>query len=560
MSSSPPIRVGPSQLAAAFPFYLTVNPQLQLTDLGPSIPRVLPSLKPGDELWAHFEIDRPVLVDQSFAALTQTQGELLILLSPNTGTRFRGQLLPDTSRNQLLFLIRPWLTSFEALVAAGLELSDFGPHDPLADLLLLLQTKDTALHDLRHLMQQLQLQNTQLKAARKAAEDAQRNAEQASEAKTQFLATMSHEIRTPLHPILAHTELMLETPMEAEQHNALATIRQSGQHLLQLIDNVLDVSKIEAGQMSLENTPFDLRDVMNDVSELHRPQAARKGLSLHTSIDPATPLELRGDSARLRQIISNFMSNAIKFTESGQLDLSAHSGQDGGIRIKIRDTGPGIPANELPGLFDAYVQATRSTARHPGGSGLGLNICHQLATLMGGTVGATSAQGSGSLFFVDLPSTMIRRAPGDRATPSTPTEAPAYTPGDGTSNPILIVDDNHINRLIAEAILRRLELPYTSVDSGAEALRYCDEQTPAMILMDLEMPGLDGYATTIALRRRDDAMDRVPIIALSASAFPADRIRAQEAGMNDFLPKPYSKQELSVIIARALRRPDLARG
>ena len=374
-------------------------------------------------------------------------------------------------------------------------------------------------------------------------ERAHQEALRANRMKSAFLANMSHEIRTPMNGIRGMLEFLEEMPLSGEGKEYLATIRQCSDSLLHILNDILDLSRIEAGKLEILATPFKLRETLQSVSLLFRHGALEKGLKYELTLEPEVPAIALGDSDRLRQIFGNLLSNAVKFTETGFVFSRAGYAQ-GCLILDIMDSGPGIPRQRRDNLFQPFSQGDETTTRRFGGTGLGLSIVHRLCELMEGEVIYSSPLEGGSRFRVRIP---LPASLGPLE-PEVNTEAEAKIP---PGLEVLLVEDNPVNRRVLTLQLTRLECRVESAADGLEALSKVAEKPPRFILMDCQMPNLDGYETTRRIREMD--LERQPcIIALTAHAMKGERERCLKAGMNEFLPKPVSLKDLTQVLASVL--------
>ncbi|RZK99736.1 MAG: response regulator [Rubrivivax sp.] len=391
-------------------------------------------------------------------------------------------------------------------------------------------------------------------------------AERQNAVKSQFVATMSHELRTPLHGILGLTRMIQSADLDPENRKRLGLVERSGEHLLSIINDILDFSRIEAGHLSVENQPFDLSDVLDDLVALTAVTASAKGLKLVAQVQLPRPCLVVGDAARVRQILLNLIGNAVKFTERGQIRLSAHrgppgpEGEPGPMVMRVSDSGIGIAPQDLATIFDPFHQVDNSLGRRFGGTGLGLTISREISRAMQGEITCSSVQGQGSSFELTVPlpaaynaaqSPALRRFETAAASGAAPVDARTPVALQGH---VLLAEDNEVNAMVVEALLRRHGLTVEHVPDGLEVVqRMCgNHPRPDLVLMDCQMPAMDGFEATRQIRADEVSrgLARTPVVALTASALAEDSERCLGAGMDAHLPKPFREDQLlSVLLA-----------
>ncbi len=377
--------------------------------------------------------------------------------------------------------------------------------------------------------------------------DARDSAEAASRAKSQFLAVMSHELRTPLHAMLVSADLLGERtdgPLPEREARLVRTIQSSGKHLLALIDQVLDLSRIEAGKVLVVNEPMDLTVVCRRATEAVLPMTQRNGLALVLDIQPTLRLQRRGDALRLTQILINLLANASKFTEDGSITLRVSSLDEDHVRFDVVDTGPGLSDEAQRRVFEAFYQADRDSTRRHGGVGLGLTITRDLVSLMDGQLQLTSKLGHGTTVTVTVPLPLSDE-------PQPRTQPDPQVCADITGARVLVVEDDPVNSMLACEVLIGARALAAAVDSGEAALLHLKDHEVDIVLMDFRMPGMDGLETTRRIRRGDAGAHSgdLPVLGLTANAYLEDRQQCLEAGMSDVLTKPIERRQLIEAIA-----------
>ncbi len=414
---------------------------------------------------------------------------------------------------------------------------------------------------------QLELEAVMRTETLKALEEAKNLAEAASKVKSEFLAHISHEIRTPMNGILGMTELLRQTPLSTKQGHFVDTVYRSGAALLKLLNDVLDLSKVEAGKVELERIRFDLNKTVREVVDLFVDQAEGKGIELTCVLDESVPSVLQGDPVRLQQVLMNLVSNALKFTEHGSVTLTVTieegSASHATVRFEVQDTGIGVAPDAHAKIFHPFSQADGSTARKFGGTGLGLSIVKQLILLMEGTVGVKSEAGQGATFWCTARLAKVsgstreagKRFP-ERRGVLLPTAPPQLPDPRITGARILLAEDNPVNREVAVCMLEQLGCLVVAVEHGQEAVMQAESSQFDLVLMDCQMPAMDGFSATKAIREGEQRTGRhMTIVALTAHAIDNHRERCLAAGMDDYMSKPFTQAELGEMVQRWIRRP-----
>lgn len=549
------LRLEESAFQEAVPFGFLMSPAGDVILVGRALERRVsgPFPRPLEELFEDASARKFPCLHEA----VRKRSSMLKLRVRGTGVYLRGEGIELTAGGPIAFMGSPLVTSLEELRECGLQLRDFSVADSTPDLLLSMQATKTALADARELSEKLK--NSVVRA------------EAAVVAKGRFLAVMTHEIRTPMNGLGSMVDLLSDTGLDHHQLELLQTIDDCATTLGLLLDDALDLSKLEAGAVEVEAVPISLPQLIESVLRMFSATASANDVELKTELNGGLPRSFLGDPTRIRQVLSNLISNAIKFSEGGTVSVCANPSDSGHIRIEVIDTGIGIPEVAVPTLFQPFVQADSSTTRRFGGTGLGLAIARGLARAMGGELALQSSTPAGSVFRFDLGlpietgshSSDCCSAVGESANEHDGTLAKSTESFAAGAAPlpshlraglsVLVADDNPVNLLVAERLLRKLGVTSVTAKNGAEAVKAVKEQSFDLILMDLMMPEVGGVEATRQIRDLDVDWSDLPILAFTAGVMQAAREEASAAGMDDFLTKPVRLNTLKEALLRHTR-------
>jgi signal transduction histidine kinase/CheY-like chemotaxis protein/HPt (histidine-containing phosphotransfer) domain-containing protein len=498
------IGLGPELVDRLFPFLLAIDERLRVLRLGRGVRKICAGAEPGMPLLDLLTIYRPQIAP-SFAALRDNTRSTFMLDSKSTGIRLRGEMVHEPASGLVLFVGSPWFTDIAKLQESGLSLSDFTLHDPLVDFLYMVQAKTLAMQDAKRFADTIVKQRDELQRANA-------ELERANAAKTQFLANTSHELRTPLNGIIGMASLLQRSELSPKQAGFVDKVIKSAEMLQAVVSDILDISKIEAGKLTLEEVDFDPGALVHDVAGVFSASAHLKGVELVCIAAPEISRMIKGDPNRLRQVLSNLIGNAVKFTAKGEIVVRATLEADGAgggakLRFAVSDTGIGIAAEHQKLLFQPFTQIDSSMGRRFGGTGLGLAIARQLVELMGGEIGIDSEPGRGSTFWFTA-----SFGPADTAPPERNESLAGLR--------VLVVDDNATNRAYLSELLQQRDAEVQLVENGLDALNAvraaAREPHPFdFVLLDMHMPGMTGLDVAVVLAA-DPKLDKVSKLLLTS--------------------------------------------
>lgn len=516
------------------PFYIAFDRDLTITGLGESLLELGGIDCIGKPLSQVVLPKRPCL-DTTLNAFKRITGSVLLLTYLPRDIPLRGQVMFDERDQVGLFVGIPWFPKVEEYALNGVRLDMLPSHYGMVETLFLLQTNQASLEDFRRLTREMAKQQSELKEAKKEAQNAY-------EARSRFFAIMSHEIRTPMSGIVGLIDILRDSDLSRAHRNHMESLDGCVRSLMIILDDLLDFSKLDVDKLKLHSEPFDLGEVIQSTVALMKPLVEDHGLDLQLKVPSPESVWVIGDRHRLRQIILNLLSNAVKFTAQGSIQLSVEKDLDR-WRFSVSDTGEGMDEESLERLFQPFEQAKADTSSRFGGTGLGLFICRRLVELMGGDISAISKPGVGTTFKFSLP-----LGPAMKFETSSKTYSLTQDQVGATSLNVLVVEDNDVNAIVIEHFLDQLGANSLRVTNGREAVDCLSLHVFDLVLMDCQMPVMDGFEATRQIRTGSGPNRNVPIIALTANAFAEDEVACRQAGMNGFVSKPINSVRLTQAI------------
>ena len=535
----------PGQLTRLFPFYIGFDADLRCTNIGPSLQRLLPGLAVGDLLTEQFDLEQPRLPFTS-EALIESQTWLLVFRCRTLDLQLRGQVVASAEDGIWLLLVSPWLREPRQLDELGLTMHDFALHDPVMDMLYMVQAQQTAFEELRVIAANLERRDVELGEAHDELELRYREVSELSAARQQFLANISHELRTPLHAIVGISEL-LDAGVASGQEELVTQLRTSADRLGELVDDLFSINDERSADAPI-TMPFSPERVARDVVGLYVARALQAGFEIRLDIDPDVPRMVIGDHIAARRVFANLLDNAVRFTDGGpvQMDVALERIGTSEYRmlvVTVRNPGPTIAPDDLTRIFEPFVQLDAARTRTRGGRGLGLAVARTTAEALCGTIDASSDATDGTTFRFAMPVQLVAAAerPRDART------------ADGHTVRVLIIEDDEVNQLVVTKMLQRLGCEYAVASSGADCIAMALAEPFDMVLVDLHMPNMDGIEVArVLLAERPDGP---PLAALTADVLPETRVACLAAGFVDVITKPLRLAVLEQTVNELLARP-----
>ena len=546
MSQYPSIVLSGDQITELFPFHFAVDADLAIVQIGPSLAKIEPAARTGSRLAACLELTRPEITC-SHEALREHQNEILLFTSKSRGIQLRGQMLEVGER--LFFLGSPWLAGPTALKEFGLTLNDFAAHDATVDMLQVMQAEKMALAESRQLIEKLRHKQELVNVS-----------DRANRAKSEFLSRMSHELRTPLNGIIGFSKLLEMAGLPDREAGNVRRIHKAGNHLLGLINDVLDISRVEAGEISISSEGIGLGELIAEVAGMVEPMARERRIAIRIDGPGDPQLRALADRQRLRQTLLNLASNGIKYNrDEGILSFTVSGPHRGRVRIEVRDTGPGIPEEKQSRLFTPFdrLDAEREHTTIEG-TGLGLALSKKLVEAMDGEIFVTSKVGEGTVFAVELGCTEgpvhLRRE--QLATLPQPPGADKSAPEESARPTILYIEDNPDNLALVEQIVEhRPQVRLISAIQGGQGLDLARQHRPDLVFLDFHLPDING--DEVLRRLKTDKRTRaIPVYMLSADAMTDQIKRLKELGAADYLTKPLDIEKFLVVLDEAAAKAE----